>query len=146
MAKKKKTKEKKSKKKGGKYFSFKKCTEKMLEYKPVWAALIVLSIIGLLIDYQGAMTALRIVFGVFFVLFLPGFFATIAFFPKKGELDDIEIIALSFGLSIAVVPFTVFLLNIVLNIPVNIISVTGEILVLIGLFWGVYYKKTGKYW
>ena len=47
---------------------------------------------------------LRIVFGMPFLLFFPGY-ALIAFlFPEKKSLDVIERVALSFGLSIAITP------------------------------------------
>ncbi len=62
----------------------------------------------------------RIVFGSVFVLFLPGFVWSFVFFPArrglaedKGGIDLIERIALSFALSIAVVPLTVFYLNLI---------------------------------
>jgi uncharacterized membrane protein len=47
---------------------------------------------------------LRILFGVAMVLFIPGYALIAALFPAKGDLDGIERVALSFGLSIAVVP------------------------------------------
>jgi len=53
---------------------------------------------------------LRITFGSTFVLFIPGLFWSFVFFGK-GEIDIIERIALSFGLSIALVPLAVFWLN-----------------------------------
>jgi uncharacterized membrane protein len=46
----------------------------------------------------------RQVFGIVFVLFCPGYAFIAALFTKKRDLDAIERIALSFGLSIAVVP------------------------------------------
>jgi len=128
------------------FFSLKECAEKAWSYRKWLLIALGITIVGLLVNFEGASTVLRIVLGVFFVLFLPGFFATIAFFPKKGELDEIEIIALSFGLSIAVVPFTVFLLNILVKIPINIWTVSAEILGLIALFWLVYRKQTGRFW
>lgn len=48
--------------------------------------------------------ALRIVLGLAFVLFFPGYSLTAALFPAKNSLGRIERLALSFGLSIAVVP------------------------------------------
>ena len=47
---------------------------------------------------------LRIVFGVAMVLFIPGYALIAALFPARDDLDGIERVALSFGLSIAVVP------------------------------------------
>ena len=68
--------------------------------------------------------SLRTVFGSIYVLFLPGFIISYIFFPKtkefesedekeKGAFDWIERIALSFALSIAIVPLAVFYLNLV---------------------------------
>ena len=46
----------------------------------------------------------RIPLGLLMVLFLPGYALIAALFPRKDDLDGIERVALSFGLSIAVVP------------------------------------------
>src|SRR5690348_12935609 len=42
--------------------------------------------------------------GLALALFLPGYVLVAALFPKDGEIDWVERIALSFGLSIIVVP------------------------------------------
>ena len=54
---------------------------------------------------------LRIVLGLPFVLFFPGYALTAALFPKREGLGGIERIALSFGLSIAVVALIGLILN-----------------------------------
>ncbi|MEZ5336044.1 MAG: DUF1616 domain-containing protein [Methanolobus sp.] len=54
---------------------------------------------------------LRIVFGLLMVLFLPGYALIAALFPGKEDLDGIERLSLSFGLSIAVVPLIGLVLN-----------------------------------
>jgi len=53
----------------------------------------------------------RIIFGLCLVLFFPGYTLLSALFPGKGALSGIERIALSFGLSLAVVPLTGLILN-----------------------------------
>ena len=54
---------------------------------------------------------LRILFGIPMVLFIPGYALIAALFPGKKDIDGIERVALSFGLSIAVVPLTGLALN-----------------------------------
>jgi uncharacterized membrane protein len=49
-------------------------------------------------------TVVRNIIGLPFVLFFPGYSLIAALFPAKSSLDGIERTALSFGLSIAVVP------------------------------------------
>jgi hypothetical protein len=57
------------------------------------------------------LVALRWVLGSVFVLFIPGYVAVEALFPKGGELDMLERFALSIGLSLALVPLVGLLLN-----------------------------------
>jgi uncharacterized membrane protein len=68
---------------------------------------------------------------VLYILFLPGFFLSFVFF-KQGTIDLIERLALSFGLSIAVVPLVVFyssLLGIPISSPVVMIEATFVIFI-----------------
>ncbi len=53
----------------------------------------------------------RIVLGIPFLLFFPGYTLMAALFTKKEGMDSIERVALSFCLSIAVVAFIGFILN-----------------------------------
>ena len=55
--------------------------------------------------------ALRVALGLPFVLFFPGYTLIAALFPGREDLDGIERLALSFGLSIAVVPLIGLVLN-----------------------------------
>jgi len=63
------------------------------------------------LDGGGLLHYLRVALGLPFVLFFPGYVLIAALFPKKDDLDGIERTALSFGLSIAVVPLIGLALN-----------------------------------
>lgn len=98
----------------------------------VLAIAIIAYIIGLITG--SGITPLRIIFGSVYVLFIPGFILTFIFFPLRAEkgIDIIERIALSFALSIAVVPLVIFYLNLIgLRInPLNtFLSILGIIIV-----------------
>ena len=54
---------------------------------------------------------LRIIIGIPFLIFFPGYVLTSALFPKKESKDTVERIALSFCLSIPVVAFIALILN-----------------------------------
>jgi len=56
-------------------------------------------------------TIARVILGLPFLLFFPGYVLIAALFPKKGDLGGVERVALSFGLSIAVVPLIGLILN-----------------------------------
>ena len=56
-------------------------------------------------------TVIRTILGLFLILFIPGYSLIAALFPKKDDLDGIERIALSFGLSIAITPLIGLALN-----------------------------------
>ncbi len=64
---------------------------------------------------------LRMIFGSIFILFIPGYFLTLSFFEDK-EIDFLERFALSFALSISVVPLLSFYLNLVW-VKINELSV-----------------------
>jgi uncharacterized membrane protein len=91
-----------------------------LRYLTVWHANVSLYIplvvsaltaaMAYLLPNQYPVDALRWVMGLIFVLFLPGYVTVRALFLKR-ELDDIESLALSIGLSLALVPLLSLLLN-----------------------------------
>ncbi len=56
-------------------------------------------------------TIIRPILGIPLVLFVPGYALISALFPKNDDLDSIERIALSIGLSICVVVFAGLVLN-----------------------------------
>lgn len=80
----------------------------------------------------------RIIFGLCLVLFFPGYTLLSAIFPKKRDLSGVERIALSFGLSIAVVPLIGLILNYTLwgiTLYPILISITGFILACSAVAW-----------
>jgi uncharacterized membrane protein len=53
----------------------------------------------------------RIILGLPFVMFFPGYTLIAALFPRRDDVDSIERVALSFGISVAVVAFDLLILN-----------------------------------
>lgn len=58
-----------------------------------------------------AVTPIRTVLGLFLLLFVPGYTLVSALFPRKDDLEGLERVALSLGLSIAIVPLVGLALN-----------------------------------
>ncbi|CAD6490796.1 MAG: hypothetical protein ANIMEMIM_00018 [Candidatus Argoarchaeum ethanivorans] len=86
----------------------------MLKHTPIdlaLAILLTLSCILCVLCPPLNETPVRIILGLLLVLFLPGYSLIAALFPGRDDLDGIERIALSFGLSIAVVPLLGLALN-----------------------------------
>ncbi len=77
----------------------------------------------LFIPYQEhiIIKTLRIILGSIFILFMPWYYLTLSFFKKK-EIDFLERFALSFALSISVIPLLSFYLNLVW-VKINSLSV-----------------------
>lgn len=71
----------------------------------------ILTILLIVVIAFSPSTIARIILGLPFLLFFPGYTLMAALFPKKGSLGGVERLALSFGLSIAVVPLVGFILN-----------------------------------
>jgi uncharacterized membrane protein len=81
---------------------------------------------------------LRIILGLPVVLFFPGYTLLAALFPRKDSLGDIERFALSFGISIAVVPLIGLGLNYTpwgIRLYPIMISLFVFILVMSGIAW-----------
>lgn len=111
----------------------------------ILAVIFILSLISIALTIFAKMSyleSLRIVFGSVYVLFLPGFIISFIFFPKtkpfednekeKGAIDWIERIALSFALSIAIVPLAVFYLNLIglkINLLNSFLTILGIIII-----------------
>jgi hypothetical protein len=76
-----------------------------------WAAVGAIAIsLALISVTSGAVLYLRYVFGSALVLFIPGYALIEALYPKR-ELDELTRVALSIGLSLALVPLAGLVLN-----------------------------------
>lgn len=85
----------------------------------------------------------RIIFWSIFILFLPWYYLTLVFFSDK-EIDFLEIFALSFALSISVIPLITFYLNLVW-LKISQYSVYGITIFVIILSF-LYLKFFAKWW
>jgi uncharacterized membrane protein len=86
------------------------------------------------------LSIIQAIIGLPLVLFIPGYALSYAFFPKKKDLDLMERIALSFGLSFALIPLAVFFLNKFLKIPITVYS-SFSIIVAITIIGIIVWKK-----
>lgn len=77
----------------------------------ILAALVVLTEFGPRASTQLALQVLRLPLGLAYVLFVPGYCLTAALFPAAEDLDGIERVGLSLGLSIAWVPVLALILD-----------------------------------
>jgi len=95
-------------------------------------AIITSLIVILTSESEDPLIYIRYALGFVFVLFMPGYAFIKALFPKK-ELDNFERIALSIGMSLAIVPIFVLLLN---YTPwgINTATVTISLLILTTIF------------
>ncbi len=102
------------------------------------AAIDILSILLIIIITLLPSNPLRIVLGLPFILFFPGYTLIAALFPKKADLGSIERVALSFGLSIAVAPLIGLILNYTpwgIKLYPILVSITLFILATSGAAW-----------
>ncbi|WP_148882961.1 DUF1616 domain-containing protein [Thermococcus aciditolerans] len=84
-----------------------------MEWRKHWDTLTII-ILSLFLDFLIAFfpdSIVRKALGMAFVLFFPGYVFITALFPEKKELDSLERLALSFGISIAIVPLIGLALN-----------------------------------
>lgn len=77
-----------------------------------WTALVLSALTLALVFLDApALSVARYVLGSLFVLYLPGYAVVEALYPSGSELSPLERLALSLGLSLAVVPLLGLLLN-----------------------------------
>jgi hypothetical protein len=104
-----------------------------------WGALLAtLLSLALTTVSSGVIIYLRYVFGGLLILYLPGFSLIEFLYPKKKDLDDLVRLALSIGLSLAIVPLVGLALNYTpfgIRLAPTAISLSGitVILLILGL-------------
>jgi uncharacterized membrane protein len=84
-----------------------------LRLRPASDLVIVLLLSVLLVTIIATLPSnpLRVVLALPFILFFPGYVLVTALFPRRAELEGVERVALSVGLSVAVVPLIGLVLN-----------------------------------
>lgn len=105
-------------------------------------SLFVLSLISIMLSFTSIslLESFRIVFGSVYVLFIPGFLISFIFF-STAQIDWLERIALSFALSIAIVPLIIFYTNLVgisISATNSFFTILGIIIISCCI---LYYKK-----
>jgi len=68
-------------------------------------------------------TTLRVILGLIYVLFLPGFVLCWAIFPDDSEIDSVERLGLSFGLSIPLTLAWVLALDHVFGVSLTALNI-----------------------
>jgi len=105
--------------------------------KDLWLIGITTVSLALVVAFLPA-TPARIILGLPFLLFFPGYTLVAALFPKKQSLGAVERVALSFGLSIAVVPLIGLALNFTpwgVRLEPILISISSFVIVTAGVAW-----------
>jgi uncharacterized membrane protein/LysM repeat protein len=86
--------------------------------------------------------ALRVVLGAPFVLFFPGYSMVAALFPRRDDLEGLERLGLSLGLSIAVLPLMGLVLNYTpwgITLPSTLVSASSF---MVGCTAVAYYRRS----
>ena len=80
------------------------------------------------------------------VLTIPGYFLTLAFFPRKEEIDSIERLTFSLVFSIAFLPLLVLIENQIFGIKIDFLSslLTTIAIILFGLIVWIYRSRKLK--
>ncbi len=90
------------------------------------------------IPFLERLPTVRAILAFIFMFFLPGFAWTLVFFK---QINIIERIALSFGLSIAIVALSIIVLNVLLGIRISATNALLIIMVVTGIPLAIYYFK-----
>ena len=70
-----------------------------------------LALVLVLVFFFSTADIIRIILGIPLVLFFPGYVLMAALYPRKDQIDGIQRLAFSLGLSLAIVPLIGLVLN-----------------------------------
>ena len=119
-------------------------SKKHVQRGSIAIALVMLVLVLLPWQETAIMTILRIIFGSLYMLFLPWYRLTLSFFHKK-ELDLLERFALSFALSISVVPLLTFYISLI-GIKITQLSIRWVVtLIILANALYLWYNKRNHY-
>ena len=85
-----------------------------------------------------SLSLLRAIVGFILVFLLPGFAWSLVFFPRVNILERV---ALSFGLSIAIVTLSIIVLNVLLGMRITVVNSLLTIVVIVIIPLAIYYLK-----
>jgi len=97
-------------------------------------------ILGFALPFLDSLSAIRVILGFILVFFLPGFAWTLVFFNRQ-QINIVERLALSFGLSIALVTLTILALNKLIGLSITGFNAVLAIIVVTIIPVVIYYLK-----
>lgn len=117
----------------------------------MFSFLILITLLLIIFAKFDLLGALRIVFGSFFILFLPGYIISFILYPdikninNKG-IDYLERIVLSFALSISIIPLVVFYLHLIgMKITnLNVLITTIGVIIISLIIWWIKNRRYGE--
>jgi len=117
-----------------------------IRIKDVWDLVIVIfvSLFVVVLCIMPIWGILRIVLGIPFILFLPGYSLVSTIFPERRDLEHLERFALSIGLSISIVPLTGFVLNYITGIKLIPLVLTISIITIFLSILAIYRRSVSR--
>ena len=95
-------------------------------------------IFGFILPLLERVPTIRAILGFILLLFLPGFAWTLVFFR---QVNILERIGLSFGLSIAIVTLSIIALNVLLGVRITAVNAVLTVIVIVIIPLAIYYLK-----
>ncbi len=103
----------------------------------LWTALVITYVTDVLIALSGTLPLIsyaRYILGCITTLFIPGYVTVEALYPRETDLKPLERLALSIGLSLAIVPLIGLVLNYALDLSLqNIVASLTLYITIVGL-------------